>query len=415
MASIKLKHSGGNSVSIAAPSSNPASDRTLTLPSDADGTIVSKDTSNNVAGIASINGGAIGTKNLIINGAMNVAQRGTSSTDNGYATIDRFKISRSGVDEFNTQAQVALTSSDTGPYEKGFRNCFKVTNGNQTGGAGDNDRLEIQYLVEAQDLASSGWNYTSASSFITLSFWIKSSVAQAFFVRLQTQDGTQYRYKTSTGSLSANTWTKITKTIPGNSNLVFDNNTGPGLRLSFYAFAGTNYSDSSATETWAANETGNRTSDMTSTWYTTNDATLELTGVQLEVGSVATDFEHRTYEDELRRCQRYFQTLGGSPNYCLFAPATGNGGTVVTAFYKAPVTFRAVPAYSYSSLSDLNIYDFGAETSRGSPTGSALITSISNKDWIYIDNNVSGTTAGAGHMFRANNTANARFNLDADF
>ena len=259
--------------------------------------------------VANINGGQIGgRRNLIINGAMEVAQRGTSSTTDGFATLDRFKTSSTGTDESPTQEQADVASGTT-PYTSGFRKCFKLTNGNQTSGAGASDRMEIQYMLEAQDVAKSGWNYTSASSFITLSFWLKSSVAQAFFVRLQTQDGTQYRYKTSTGSLSADTWTKITKTIPGNSNLQFNNDNGAGLRLSFYAFAGTGYSDSSATDTWAANETGNRTSDMTSTWYTTNDATLELTGVQLEVGSQATAFEHRSYGEELRLCERYCETI----------------------------------------------------------------------------------------------------------
>ena len=91
MASIKLKHSGGNGTIIAAPTSNPASDKTLTLPSDVDGTIVSKDSSNSLQNITGINGGQLGNRNLIINGAMQVAQRGKSSTVDGYGTIDRFR------------------------------------------------------------------------------------------------------------------------------------------------------------------------------------------------------------------------------------------------------------------------------------------------------------------------------------
>ena len=248
----------------------------------------------------------LSNRNLIINGAMQVAQRGTSSTVDGFATLDRFKTASSGTDELPTQAQADVAAGTT-PYTLGFRKCFKLTNGNQTSGAGASDKIEIQTMLEAKDIANSGWNYLSASSYITLSFWIKSSVAQAFFVRLQTRDGTAQRYKTSTGSLSADTWTKVTKKIPGNSNLQFDDDHNAGLRISFYAFAGTDYSDSSATETWAASATGNRTSDMTSTWYTTNNATLRITGVQLEVGSVATDFEHRSYAQELALCKRYFQ------------------------------------------------------------------------------------------------------------
>ena len=110
------------------------------------------------------------------------------------------------------------------------------------------------------------------------------------------------------GSLSADTWTKITKTIPGNSNLTFDNNADQGLAIEFTMFNGTAKTDSGvALDTWAAYNTATRQPDNTSTWYTTNDSTWELTGVQLEVGSVATDFEHRSFAVEKRLCMRYYQ------------------------------------------------------------------------------------------------------------
>ena len=132
-------------------------------------------------------------KNLIINGAMQVAQRGTSSTLAGYYTVDRFKFETGGVDENCTQAQVDVASGTT-PYTAGFRKAFKITNGNQTSGAGAGDRIIINYFIEAQDIASSGWNYTDPNSFITLSFYVKSSVAQTFYVRLDSKDATRSSY-----------------------------------------------------------------------------------------------------------------------------------------------------------------------------------------------------------------------------
>jgi len=155
-------------------------------------------------------------RNLIINGAMQIAQRATSSTSNLYATVDRFRFAYAGVDENPTNAQVDVASGTT-PYTLGFRKALKVTNGNQTSGAGGADRIAWEYRIEGQDIAGSGWNYVSASSNITLSFWIKSSVAQTFYFYFQTVDGTDQIYSMSTGALSANTWTKVTKTIPGNS------------------------------------------------------------------------------------------------------------------------------------------------------------------------------------------------------
>ncbi len=281
--------------------------------SGASGANITLDSSKNVT----FNGTVTGDndtkpfRNLIINGAMNIAQKGTSSTSTGYQTVDRFRLDYSGHDEALTQAQHALTSSDTGPWEKGFRQSLHITNGNQTSGAGAGDQANIGYLVEAQDLANSGWDYTSASSYITLSFWVKSSVAQTFYGYIQTHDGTSQSYSISTGALSANTWTKVTKKIPGNSNIQIDNNNEKGMSLWFlWQYAGGDRTTSGHTlGAWQAYSNSDRMPDNTSTWWTTNDATFEVTGVQLEVGETATDFEHRSYADELQRCKRYFNMI----------------------------------------------------------------------------------------------------------
>ena len=247
----------------------------------------------------------IGTsKNLVINGDMQVAQRGTSSTSSSYQTVDRFGISAGGQDNAMTQAQANVTSG--GAYDSGFRKCLKITNANQTGGAGAADYYRIFQFTEAQDAAQSGWNYVSSSSNITLSFWVKSSVAQNFYGYLRTQDGTQQNYPFETGSLTADTWTKITKTIPGNSNITIDNDNGHGPCLFIDLFNGTDYTGSVTLNQWGAYNGSVRTPASTSTWYTTNNATFELTGVQLEVGDSATDFEHKSFGDELLKCQRYY-------------------------------------------------------------------------------------------------------------
>tara|TARA_Y100000401_G_scaffold115305_1_gene118798 strand:- start:187 stop:1164 length:978 start_codon:yes stop_codon:yes gene_type:complete len=242
---------------------------------------------------------------------MRIAQRGTSTTTSGGYCVDRIQCFHGGTDEAPTFAQADVASGTT-PYTLGFRKSLKITNGNQTSGAGAADYVWLQYKIEAQDIANSGWNYVSSSSNITLSFWVKSSVAQDFKGFIQTSDGTAQSYPFATGSLSADTWTKITKTIPGNSNLTFDNNNDVGMNIQFLPFFGTDYTNNSATENaWQAYSGSARCKDSTSTWYTTNDATFELTGVQLEVGSVATDFEHRSYGQELALCQRYYEEVYG--------------------------------------------------------------------------------------------------------
>ena len=246
-------------------------------------------------------------KNLIINGAMQVAQRGTSSTSTGYGSIDRINQQFSGTDEAPTFAQVDVASGTT-PYTNGFRKALKITNGNQTSGAGSSDYIYAQTVLEAQDIANFGWNYTSASSYITISYWVKSSVAQNFYGLITSSDGTAQAYVWETGSLTADTWTKITKTLPGNSNLVFNNDNGAGMYIApIRAFDGTDRTGSMSLNAWAAYSGSARTPDQTSTWYTTNNATLEITGLQIEVGSQATPFEHRSYDEEFKLCQRYYQ------------------------------------------------------------------------------------------------------------
>ena len=246
-------------------------------------------------------------RNLIINGAMQVAQRGTSSTASGYGSVDRMNQQYGSTDEAPTFAQVDVASGTT-PYTLGFRKALRITNGNQTSGAGSSDYLYAQTVLEAQDIANSGWNYTSSSSYITISYWVKSSVAQNFYGLITSSDGTAQAYVWETGSLTADTWTKITKTIPGNSNLVFNNDNGAGMYVApIRAFDGTDRTGSMSLNSWAAYSSSAITPDQTSTWYTTNDATLEITGLQLEVSDHATSFQFRSFAEELALCQRYYE------------------------------------------------------------------------------------------------------------
>tara|TARA_B100000242_G_scaffold273785_1_gene227682 strand:+ start:313 stop:1458 length:1146 start_codon:yes stop_codon:yes gene_type:complete len=293
--------------------------------------------------------------NILMNGAMLVAQRGTSSTSNGYQTIDRFAVFYGGTDEAPTQAQVDLTSSDT-PYSLGFRKALKVTNGNQTSGAGTNDFIEIMQKFEGQDINSSGWDFTSSSSFITISFWIKSSVAQTFYGKMRITEASAN--KEYTFAVNATTsWQKITKTIPGASGLNPVNTNALGGWFDLIPFFGTAYSGSMTLDQWNTYDASAAVPDMTSTWYTTNDATLEYTGLKMEVGSVATDFEHRSYGQELSLCQRYYirLTAGGS-NALHFTGSTKQQQYVSCARVELPTTMRTAPSISFTGTRDILNY-----------------------------------------------------------
>ena len=312
---------------------NSATSDAITMASD--GTCTAK--------ITSVNGGSqLSHRNIIVNGAMTIAQRGSSSTSNGYHTVDRFQVNNSATDEAPTQAHVDVASGTT-PYSLGFRKALKVTNGNQTSGAGASDFIRTLYYIEAQDLANSGWNYKSSSSYITISFWVKASVAQTYYTNFRAFDGTQKMYYFSY-ALSADTWTKVTHTIPGHADISIDNDTGQGIYIQWYQFRGTNNTGSITANQWHDLDTSTFTPDQDSTWYTTNDATWEMTGVQLEVGDTATTFEHRLLSDELLRCYRYYYRLKGEDNKTYMIGMSDNDNVNIYGFFHFPVEMRIPPA-----------------------------------------------------------------------
>ena len=350
-------------------------------------------TVNNTDGTCTANLTNRTNKNLIINGAFLIAQRGTSATTNGHGTVDRFSVDYGNTDEAPTQAQVDVASGTT-PYTLGFRKALRVTNGNQTSGVGWGDYLGIEYYVEAQDMANSGWNYTSSSSNVTLSFYIKSSVAQSFKGFLRSRDGSSQRYAFDTGSLSADTWTKVTKTIPGNSNLQFDNDNDKGLLIVLAAFWGGDYTDSSVTENaWASYASSTRMKDNTSTWYTTNDATLEITGVQLEVSDHATDFEHRTFAQELALCQRYCCIFSDTSGYGFYADY--DAPSVFTANISLPVEMRVEPTITQTGSGGTNNSGFIYSNLQGDP----IFTAVGR---YTINAHHSVVSAGRAYMYMGN-------------
>ena len=298
---------------------------------------------------ANINGTQMGgRRNIIINGAMQVAQRGTSFTlSTGYAA-DRFPVNSGGLDEVASASQLSLSTS-TSPAGDLFRNAARITNGNQTSGAQAGSYVQMYYQAEAKDIANSGWQYASSSSFITLSFYVRSSVAQTFYGWFSTIDGTGQRYTFDIPVTQADTWTRIVKKIPGNSNLTFDNNSSVGLQILFVPYYGTNYTNDKALNSWAVSDGTNYCPDMTTTWFTTNDSTFDITGVQLEVGPEATPFEHRSFGEELALCQRYYYKMqNGSSSAYWVGHVTAYGSNTNVALISLPVCMRDNPSLGTS-------------------------------------------------------------------
>jgi len=271
--------------------SNSASSDAITLAGD--GTCTANITNN------------LSNRRLTINGDMKIAQRGTSATGTGYKTVDRFTSQGSG-------SQGLTQSQDTDvPTGQGFSKSLKFdcTTANASPSAGD--YLSITYKIEAQDLQQIA-NGTSSAKKLTLSFWVKSPKTGNHAVGLYKQDNTA-RQNTKTYSVSAaNTWEKKTVTYDGDtSGGGIANDNGLGIQIDWHLMAGSDFTSVDSTSwvnyadnNWAYGHAVNVFDNTANNFY--------ITGVQLEVGSVATDFEHRRYADELRSCQRYFQKAGGS-------------------------------------------------------------------------------------------------------
>ena len=297
---------------------------------------------------------SLGRRNLIINGAMQVAQRGTSFS--GIATgtyyLDRWRI---GLNLDN--GSVNLEQSSDAP--DGFGSSLKLTTATAETTIDGVNQVNISQRFEGQDIQSWAKGSASAKS-VTVSFWVKSSLTGTFTAELYDDDNNRHIAGTYTIN-SANTWEYKTITFAGDTSGAIVSDNGRSIDLRFWTQTSSYYSGGTLATSWAsfANANAAESSGMPALLTTTN-ATWQITGVQLEVGSLATPFEHRSYGEELALCQRYFERVGGDANYAQI----GMGATRTTSQTYFNVSFkhrkRAAPSVSYASgiiVSDRYTYD----------------------------------------------------------
>ena len=278
---------------------------------------------------------ALSNRNLIINGAMQVAQRGTSSTDNTYGSVDRYQLSRNATDEL-----VVTQSQDSdNPAGQGFAYSFKVNITTAESALAADENLNFHQRIEGQDLQHLEKGTSSAKS-TTVSFWVKSNTTGTYVFELRDEDNNRHAAKTYTID-SANTWEKKTITIAGDTTGALDNDANRSMDVRWWLAAGSNYTSGTLPTGWAALTTANRAVGQVNLMASTNN--WYITGIQWEIGDVATAFEHRSFADELARCHRYYQTF---TNSAMFAGTT-NGSTQITNIGVPLVTsLRAAPTAS---------------------------------------------------------------------
>jgi hypothetical protein len=280
--------------------------------------------------------GTITGRNLIINGAMQVAQRGTSSTSTGYQTVDRFQVVTSATDEL----AITQSQSTTVPSGQGFANSYKIEVTTEESALATDEIFRILAKLEAQNLQQLAYGTSSAKS-LTLSFWVRSSLTGKYSVLLYQDDAARSNTPSFTID-TADTWEYKTITIDGDTGGTINDDNGAGININFVLAAGTDFAGTPHTG-WGAYTATDDFAHDDQVNFAAQTGTFYLTGVQLEVGATATDFEHRSYGDELARCQRYFYKF---PNASYNIHAFVYNTSLSIAQFEFPVTMRTLPTMS---------------------------------------------------------------------
>ena len=290
-----------------------------------------------------------GRRNLIINGAMQVAQRGNTSNDNGVFVADRFQFRTNGL---GGAGAVIAASTQSTVVPSGFASALKTNVTTAGSGFSADNRDGFATKLEHQDVT----HLIDAGNSLTLSFWVRSSLATTYGLTITLLDrdttSTADQYATSYTISTADTWEKKTITIPApTSSRSGGSNNALGMNIYWNLEMISGGSRSSATaNAWADQATTDQvTAAAADTGWMSDTEDFYITGVQLEVGDTATPFEHRSYGEELALCQRYYQDLGPtSANYGAVGQARSTTNADIILRLHGPM--RADPTGSYNDI-----------------------------------------------------------------
>ncbi len=287
-------------------------------------------------------------RNIIINGGMDLAQRGTSFT--GITSGSNYCLDRFTTVPVTAGTWTQTQSTDV-PTGQGFANSAKLDCTTANGSLSANSLLYFQQRVEGQNLQYLKKGTSSAES-VTMSFWVKSNKTGTYIVELFDEDNTRQISKSYTIN-SANTWEKKTLTYAGDTTGAFDNDNAVSLYCFFWLAGGTDYTSGTLSTTWTANTNANRAVGQVNLGDNT-DNEWYVTGIQLEAGSVASDFEFLPVDCNLQRCQRYYYrtvtSRDGGGNANIFGGVYGTGTSGMVMFSHPVSPMRAEPSYTYVAV-----------------------------------------------------------------
>ncbi len=353
-----------------------------------------------------------GSSNVIINGAMNVAQRATSSTNissGGYYTVDRFKVST------NSAGRSTMTQESISDLA-GFANAIKLDCTTADTSLGSGEYLQLSQYIEGQNLQSFAKG-TSDAKQMTLSFYVKGNGNATYMCELY--DGDNGRRSGIQFSVTSS-WSRVILTFDGDTTGAFDDDNNLSLYVNLWLGAGSSYSGGSYTaNTWATNVNANRAVGA-SNFYSSTDNTFFITGMQLEVGSQASDFQHEDIGTTRRKCMRYFHSINGAghsdPTDSAYGRyiSFGQDNNGLRWFHHFPEEMRSAPTMTANNISSSTIQHFNYNTQTGiSMTGTGLNEGGKRTGQIFFTFS-SGAGVGSIVSWRWNNNPDASFDFDSE-
>jgi len=342
--------------------------------------------------------GPLSNRNLIINGAMRVAQRGTTDTQtqyDNYPTCDRWRA------QLDNASQATFTKETSGGPD-GFPNFFKWNVDSADASVAVASNVYLQQRLEGFDLQRLGYG-TSAAKPLTISFYVKGSRTGTYVLELDNRNSSRHVGQTYTID-AADTWEYKTITFPADTTGTFNDDNGESLRIKWWLQAGTNFTTGTLPTSWAAQSNVNNAAGQSINLHDTAGSNWNITGVQLEVGSKATPFEHESYSQTLAKCMRYYQRLG---NEKYVTVGSGVQASITDSRIMVNILYpmRDGPTINYSNLvltdrtgfdnditsySDLQssptgVYANFKTTTTGGAYGRAVLLAVKNNTTGYLE------------------------------
>ena len=339
-------------------------------------------------------------RNIIINGDMSLAQRSTSVTGitgGGYNTLDRFKFIP------NNMGTWTMSQDTDVPTGQGFAKSLKIDCTTADASPAASDRLQLQQVFEGQNLQYLKKGTSSAES-LTASFWVKSNKTGTYIVEIRDMDNSRIISKSYTIS-SANTWEKKTITYAGDTSGALDNDNAGSIRLNFWLGAGTDYTSGTLATSWESYTAANRAVGQVNLADNTAN-NFWITGVQLEAGTTASDFEFLPFDVNRERCYRYYRTIvplnSVDTGYAMaFYTGTGN----VRFLFTLDIPMRVTPSIDY--ITGTNYFKIYAAGSTNTLNSWSLQNTATNR--FILANNTGEASGTAGFTGYAQSNSNSAY------